>query len=239
MEQVFTWNDFFITVSILVLTYWLLVALSNLFKHWSSKNRKSKSVWHLLNTLIIYFFPLVVLVLFVVFIGINPILHSVFSLVVIALGYRHIQHYLNGVLFKTNPLVAEGAKIIVGNHEGYIETFLPFGVILHTANGERYIHYNDIERLGFSVTHKEDGTLRQTIFLAADTNRERVLDLLFDNPMVNFDRKPSVLRLKDSQQLKLQLTLEKAVLLDDVITFLEDNDIVVSTNKIAQTDGDV
>lgn len=239
MEPSFVWG-YFIRVAFLLLLFYGLIKLLN---KWASlyalSHRWNSRVKKLIQYLALYFIPFAILVLGVVFVGINPVLHTIFLVVVVALGYRHIQHYFNGILFRTNPLVDVGAHIIVDAYAGVIESFLSFGVILHTTDGERFVHYNKLEKNGFSITHKEDGALRQTIYILSDIERTQVLDLLFENPMVDFSKKPTIQRTNDLSYQELQLTLEKGVTVEDIILFLAHHDITSSLNKNKLTNGNI
>ena len=239
MEAIFVWTHFLKAAILLVVVYGLLkliVRLPVIFPLQQGLNSKFKDF---LNLISIYFIPISVVILFIIFIGINPILHGIFFLVIISLGYRHIQHYFNGIIFKMNPLIEIGANIIVDKHEGKIESFHAFGVILHTGEGERFVHYNDLERHGFSITHKEDGTLRQTVYLAENSKKDLVLDLLFENPMVDFYKKPTIKKIKGELYWELQMTLEKGVLVEDVVLFLKQHDVVVAANKNILINGNI
>ena len=231
IKSIFLWSDFLNIAFLLFVVYWLLQMLSRLPLF--SSVRQGSFLWlkKLFEFIQIYYIPFSLVTLFVILVGANPLLHGAFILVLAALGYRHIQHYFNGLVFRANPLIEVGTNIIVGKSEGKIEAFFSFGLVLHTSRGERFVHYNDMERHGFSVTHKEDGTLRQTIYLLEDVDKEQIFDLLLENPMVDFDKRPTIRKGAESRLYELKLSLEKGAIIDDVIVFLEDHKVSCSLNK--------
>ena len=119
----------------------------------------------------------------------------------------------------------KGASIVIGSLEGVIERLLIFGMSISTETGEHYLNYHQIEKSGFTIKSGKDSVLRKTIFLTTDIDSEAVLDILFDNPILDLKEQPTVGPGEQPGQLKLQYTLERGSTNQDFMAFLQKHQI--------------
>ena len=124
------------------------------------------------------------------------------------------------MLFKINPLVYLGSNISTGNYNGQISKFLHFGFILNESQGDRFINYAFIDKNGFSVSQHDENAMRKILYIEEAQDMTTVLDLLFDNPLVDFSHRPTVKRLPDNSTVQLNLTLEKGAKIEALIAYL-------------------
>jgi hypothetical protein len=128
-----------------------------------------------------------------------------------------------------NSSLKKGASIVIGSLEGVIERLLLFGMSISTESGEHYLTYRQIEKSGFTIKSGKDSVLRKTIFVKTDLSPEAVLDVLFDNPILDLKEQPTVGAGEQPGQLKLQYTLEKGSTNQDFMEFLKKNQIEIGS----------
>lgn len=194
----------------------------------SVKRRNTIHIW--LKRIKIVYKPVAVFLLLISIISIDYVAHGLIFLSIGVFGYSYIKNYLSGVLFKINPLTSEGARILIGDIEGEIQKFLPLGLIIHTHNGERFMHYADIDKKGFSINRNISGAFRQSFYMDKDENSDRVLDALFDCPLVDFNQAPEIRFQHEQNRYRLLLTLEKGVKTSQIRRFLSSRNINVELN---------
>ena len=231
MESIFTWNDFLRLLITLFLLYWLLKIIGKIAYKIARKNRLKRIIERVFNQLEIVYIPLSILLIMISFIAINYILHGILFLLVIIISFQHIRRYLDGVFIKISPLVEKGNILKIENFEGEIEQLLPFGMILKVTNGKRFINYTFIGSNGYEVRLKKDDLVYTTLYFPITENSDRILDILFDNPMVNLNQKPTIEIDVQQGVKKLQLTLERGAKINDLLTYLENYKIEITLTK--------
>ncbi len=188
-----------------------------------------KRIIRILDKAILLYKPIAVSIFLLGFISINYITHTILLVAIGVFGYGHIRNYISGVFFKINPLIHKGTVFNFENSEGEIKSLLPFGMIMNTESGEQYINYFNIEKKGFAVkSNEEDNVLRQTLFLRTSLTKEQIIDTLFDNPILDFNEKPILKNTEKEGQLKLQYSMENGAATEDLVAFLEEQDIETS-----------
>lgn len=220
-----TWILFFKLFVVLLVIYVLLKFSLRVSQRVikSAKRRNTFRIW-LKRTKIVYK-PIAIILLLISIISINYIAHGLIFLGIGIFGYSYIKNYLSGVLFKINPLTAEGARIKLDNIEGEIQKFLPFGIIIHTKEGEQFVQYSNIDNKGFLINRNIGGALRQSLYFDRNVDSGILLDALFDCPLVDFNQSPEIREMQNTERYRVMLTLEKGVQTAQMIRFLESKQI--------------
>lgn len=225
MEVLFTWTDLLkfaialgLLFGLLKVIYWFVMRLSR---------RVSTKIWWEKNfsRIFVLFIPVSIALLLIVYVGINFLIHGILVVAISLIGFNYIRSFLNGVIFKNNPLVRTGNQMVFENYKGTVERLLPFGVILNGHKGKKYINYTEIEKKGFGIIKDEGETQRRTLTISLDDPKINVLDLLFENPLVSFNQAPSLSQHPENKEHQLQFTLEKGVTIEEIITFLKKHKI--------------
>lgn len=229
IENIDTWKGFFALLILLVICYWLFKFIIYLTIHFTKKNATNKKITNQLNRALLVFKPLAVIFLLLDLISINPINHTIFLVAIGVFGYKSITNYINGIILKMNPLIEIGAVIDTNNYLGEIKKMIPLGIVINTETGERFISYNKIEKKGFSIKSNNNSLLRQTLYITMDYNKDKVLDLLFDSPLLNNREFPSIKNTKIDNVFKLQYSLEDGAMTEDLLQFLRTKNITSTT----------
>lgn len=224
----YSWKGLLYLLLVLIVVYWALKFISFIVKSFAKRNVTNKKVALFFDKLLMIYKPVSFVILLLDFISINYITHGMLLLILGVFGYQHIRNYISGLFFKTNPLIETGVQITVNTISGEVNRLLSFGLILNTQEGERFLGYHTIEVHGFSVNAATDTTLRQTVFIHTAFEENHILDLLFDNPILNFDQVPTVKSTDTNGILRLQYTLEKGATTEDLISFLNAHSIETS-----------
>lgn len=224
-----SWFGLFSLSIILFVVYWLIILAKIIFEKIATRNLANKKIIAVIDRVLLLFKPVAIMLLLLRFIAINYVTHTILLVVIGVFGYHHIKNYIFGLFLKMNPLINEGAIIKLDKKAGELKTFLPFGVILNTEQGECYVNYSALEQREFSVDSNHEDVLRQTLFLDGQQCPEQVMDILFDNPIIDFNEKPIIRKTEDNLHYKLQYTLENGASTQDLIAFLKEQNITVNT----------
>ncbi len=232
METTLTWLDV-LKLSILLIAGLLVLKTLQI---WLPQFFKRKSVFNkisnYLNSTIELYKLIAILVLLIALVGINYKIHGVVLLLGLIITFSYIKSYLHGVIFKLNPLVKKGSKITVGDCEGQLYSFLAFGVILNQRDGNRFMNYSFIEKNGFTITQTDQDAGSHSVYVHDLENPSRLLDVLFDNPMVDFNIKPSITKVIDqTNRHVLRVTLEKGAGMEALRDYLQQHNITISLTK--------
>ncbi|WP_299215119.1 hypothetical protein [uncultured Dokdonia sp.] len=233
MDTINTWEGFFALLILLILCYWLLKAFVYAVKRFTKKNATNRKITDQLKRALLFFKPFAVLLLLLDLISINPLNHTIFLVVIGVFGFKHINNYINGIVLKTNPLIKERAVLESNTFQGEIKRMLAFGIVMNTESGERYMNYSEIEQKGFLVKSIENSLLRQTLYIESQLPKDTILDILFDNPILNNEEFPTIKSSGQDHVYKLQYSLEKGASSEDLIAFLEEKNII--SNKTLNT----
>lgn len=231
MELEITWFRFVELIVGLYLLFWVLKGISKLSMQLFKRNRYKRQFKKWLEIILEFYKPLAILTVVAAFVIINYRIHGVMVLIAGIVLFKHIRNYCNGIFFKINPLVDVGVNLATGNDQGEIEKLLPLGLIMKVEHGERYISYATIEDQGFFVNQKVDGSMRKTLYLTEAESTAKVMDALFENPLIDFSQKPSIWTIPGETTQQLQLTLEKGAKIDTIIDYLNQKNIITSQTK--------
>lgn len=220
-----TWTLFFQILSVLIALYWILKFIGSVLKKLSKRTSTKRLVQRTFAKTLIVYKPLAAVFLALIFIGINYLVNGVLFLLLGVLLFGYLRSYLNGITFRINPIVYKGAHIVIENYEGEILRLLFFGLLIQEKNGKRFINYSDIEKYGFSIMSEDYDALKTALYLPEDVSDETILDLIFENPLVDYKETPTLEKVPGQATKKLLFTLEQGAKVEDVIAYLANNKI--------------
>lgn len=231
METNITWYNFFTIITLLVVIYIFLIIVARflpyLFKRKSIQNKSNS----LLNRVIEIYKPIAIFIILLSFVSINYKVHGVLFLLFLIVTFLHIKRYLYGVLFKINPLVNIGSTISTGEFKGDISKFMFFGVVINEEIGNRFINYSYIDQHSFSIHQNDNVSVRRTIYIYDQEKTTPILDLLFENPNIDFNNKPIIKKIPNEKILQLQFALETGAKMESLIAYLNQHNIETSLTK--------
>lgn len=233
LTTIYSWKGlFYLFIGLLVL-YALIKIVIQIIENSAKKNLANKHFIFWLRNSLLFYTPVAFLIFVLGFISINYITHSILIALIAIFAFPYIRNYLSGIIFMSNPIVSEGALIKSDNLEGEIKRLLILGMIVNSEFGEQYINYTNLEQVGFTINSNKSSALRQTLYLKTLLAKDAVLDILFDNPILNFDEKPSLKNIGDPEHFVLKYTLESGATTQDLISFLNSKEIETSLTSKA------
>jgi hypothetical protein len=227
----YSWRGLFYLFIGLLALYGIIKIVIRLIENSAKRNLANKQFIFWLRNSLLFYTPTAVIVFVLGFISINYITHSILILIIGVFGFPYIRNYLSGLLFKSNPIVNEGALIKATNLDGEIKRLMVLGMIVNTEHGEQYINYINLEEYGFTINSNKSSALRQTLYLKTSLTQDAILDILFDNPILNFEEKPSLKNGVDPEDLILKYTLESGATTKDLISFLNSKEIETNLTR--------
>ncbi len=231
METNISWFSFFQITVLLITIYIFLRLLMGLLPQFLKRKSVLNRTILVLNKSIEIYKPFAILLLLLSFVSVNYKVHGILFLLFLIVTFTHIKRYIYGVLFKINPLVNLGANLSTGEFKGDISKFLFFGIVINEADGNRFINYSYIDKHGFSINQNDNASLRKTIYIHNQEMTSTILDLLFDNPIVDFTNKPFIKKIPNENIFQLQVALENGAKMESLITYLNQNNIKTTSTK--------
>ena len=231
LETSISWLEFFKIIGLLIIVYMGISLFIKFIPQIFNRKSMADQILNIVNRILEIYKPIAVLIILLSFVTINYRVHGILFLLLIVVAFNYIRSYVNGVLFKINPLVSLGSNISTGDYHGQISRFLHFGFILNETEGDRFVNYSFVDKNGFSVSQNDENAMRKTLFIQDTEEISTILDLLFDNPLVDFSQKPYLKKLPASDNLQLNLTLEKGAKIEALVSYLEQNNFKTSLTK--------
>ncbi len=227
----YTWKGLLYLFVGLLALYGIIKMVIGIIENSAKKNLANKKFIFWLRNNLFFYTPIAVIVFILGFISINYITHSILIFIIGIFGFPYIRNYLSGIFFKSNPIVNEGALIKSDTIDGEIKRLMVLGMIVNTEQGEQYVNYRIMEEFGFTINSNKSSALRQTLYLKTDLSQDAILDILFDNPILNFEEKPSLKNRIESEDLILKYTLESGATTEDLISFLNAQNIETNLTR--------
>ncbi|QHI35798.1 hypothetical protein IMCC3317_11460 [Kordia antarctica] len=165
------------------------------------------------------------LVVIAIFVQSNYIVHGGMLLVVIAISFSFIQSFLSGIVFQWTNVVCKGSRLVIGDVQGAVVRFSPFGIFLNSIEGEQFINYREIDEKGYTTIYKEDGSIIHSIQIETELSEEKIKDLLFETPIVNYEFPPKLVKMDTENHWKLSFELEDGVKKATIISYLNQHKI--------------
>jgi len=228
LETNISWVLFIQIIVALIAGYFIIRIARRLIPQLFKRKSVSTKIRYGLSRTFEVYKPLSVVIALLCFVGINFNMHGIIVLVAIIILFNYIKSYLNGVVFRINPLVEVGAYITAGEFHGQIIKFLFFGVFIREANRNRFINYSFIDQHGFSISQSANTPIRYQINLIDVDNTTKVIDLLFENPIVDFGHQPVIKRIGNENSYELQISLERGGRIDTLMAYLNQHNIKTS-----------
>lgn len=220
-----TWQGLFYLCLGLILSYNILRGVRSLIQNFLNKRRLRKKLLASFDAILLLVKPIFFLVVVLDFIAINYITHGIFLALVAGVAYLPLSNYIHGMLLKMNPMISKNTLIKIGEVQGEIRELLPLGMMLNTEKGQSFLGYAAISATGFSVSSKDTGRHRHTVYMHNAITKDSLLDMLFDNPILNLQDPPTASVDSASALIKLQYTLEEGASKEDFMAFLAENDL--------------
>ena len=231
METNISWLDFFKIVVFLIVIYIFLRIVLRVLPQFLKRKSVLNKTNFVINKVVEIYKPIAILLTLLSFVSINYKVHGILFLLFLIITFSHIRRYIYGVLFKINPLVNLGSNLSTGDYKGVISKFLFFGIIINEEDGNRFVNYSYVDEHGFSINQNDNTSVRKTIYIYEQEKASPILDLLFENPIIDFSNKPIIKKVPNERTFQLQIALENGAKMEALISYLNQNNIKATTTK--------
>ena len=192
----FNWGDFLTATLVLVIVWFLLNFLGNIFDRAPFLGKYQTTVSRSIKYLVLLFEPLAVAVLVSIFILINPLFHGLVFGWIFLTGFYQIQNYFNGLVVRIDNSIAFGKKLSSNNLTGIISKMDRSGIQLKTDQGLHFVSYSNLVKEGYMLVSGEEigglYNLKITPFTKEDKTNQvaKLKNLIITAPYIDWNHKP-------------------------------------------------
>jgi len=195
----FTWWQLFKAAGWLVLVYFLLRRLVRWLAYGRVGRLQLDSRWRrrlqaTARLVLTLFEPAAVFLLAGIFIFINPALHGLIALLVLAAGFSSLRNYINGRILLLNSSMTTANRLETRGETGLIARRGRLGLYLRKEEGLRYIPYTPLVEQGYTLISGEDvGRLfHMRLHSSTDMTIQRLRGLLASAPYLDDKQAPEL-----------------------------------------------
>ncbi len=230
------WPDLFWGFVILAALYFLLRFLITFLRQTYFTGNGGASISDRLESLIVLYEPIAIIILLVIFILIQPALHGLVVLILLLLAYLPLRNYIDGRLFLMNNEIEKGQQLKIQDENGILQKIGRLGVTLRTNEGSRFINYSTLIRKGYTLLKGiTTGGFHQVILQSEKEETKNIVQQLeyklLDCPYLDWTYRPEI-RKDDSSPEKydMKFLLHKDKYLQHMITWLEESGLQIQLN---------
>ena len=224
------WSHLLWLTILLVLLYLLLLFFRKIMSNLVFIGGWRSTIGIIVDRATTLYEPIALLIIFSLFVAINPLLHGIFTGLFVLLSIAHIRNYVHGKMIKTNRAIELGRKITVADQEGIITKMGRLGIQVRSDEGLHFIPYGNIISSGFILSsgvniggyYKLDITLPKEVEFRQSV--QELTDLLISSPYIDGDYKPEISRsISSEHKTKVKLLVREEGHVHDLISLLEEN----------------
>ena len=198
-DYTLTWTNWFLALALLVIIYLLLLLAASLLKTYLN-NDFGRTIGKILDTILVLYEPLSIIILLVAFILINPYFHGLMAGILILLAFYPIRNYLSGRILRLTSTLDKGQRIKVNDSEGVIQELGRLRLNLQTSEGTKYVNFNTLLTEGFTTMKgvKVGGFHQIEVKNITETDiSTNITYKLFNCPYLDWSFKPEISKLNE------------------------------------------
>lgn len=151
MKPYFTYTNLLVEILILWGVYWLLTVVLKRMRNGVLFGKYQQRIVDFLDTFLLLYEPITVLLITIVFIFINPVMHGIILLLLTVAGFNRIRDYLSGRIILATSLVGEGKQLKSPQASGVISRIGRIGLYLQTGDSLSFVNYSKLLTGGYSL----------------------------------------------------------------------------------------
>ena len=224
----FTWIFLLLAAAVLYGAY----ALLSLIRDRLQRSRRTQGIragaYNVIAPFLLYYEPICVLLLAGVFVFIDPLLHGVILLLLVAAGFSRLRDYLSGRIVLATPLIGVGKRMKTERYTGVISRITRIGLYLQTGEGLHFVNYTSLLTRGYSlITGKDIGGYYQLhLTPAADRTGDSLRDLadrLTTTPYLDRSFRPELAYAEYGKQgISARLSVREEKHLNELLALLQE-----------------
>ena len=232
LSSQFSWGDFLTIAVVLIALYFLLQFLHQLLERFqlmgNFQKRLKKWIYHLL----VFYEPLVILILSSVFVLINPLFHGLLLGLLLLIGFSHVKNYMSGRIVQFNNSIDIGKNLSTNGLHGIISKIERLGLKVSTHKGLFFISYSQLLEQGYLVESGEEiGGLYHLKIVPTEESDDKektnhilqLMDLLATAPYLDWNHQPKLVPSNEaSRHINAHIIIKEESHLQDLMQLMEE-----------------
>jgi len=234
----YNWTDLIFLTIVLVAIYAILIFTKRVISGISWVGRLRSTIKKIVNTLVILYEPLSILIVISVFVMIKPAFHGLIVGIIGVVGFSHLRNYFHSRLIQTGKALKTGRRIRVLDQVGIITDLGRLGIQIRSDDGLHYIPYHELVSRGFVLSSgdKIGGYYNLQVDPKdeehIDQDMQRLSNILISSPYVDGDYKPEISRsITLDGKINVRLLVKEESHIHDLMSLLEENDFMSVITK--------
>ena len=210
----------------LVLLYFLLTFARQILKNNNYLGELRLPLLKLIERTLLFYEPLVLLILVSIFVLIRPPLHGLWVVLLIIGGFSHIKNYISGRILQLEQGIAVGNQIKFGGQKGVISKIGRLGLQLKSGKGTHHLNYSKLMSEGFTQSSGEEvgGLHKLKISPKEGINKNPLVhlkDLMTTTPYLDWNYQPSFTPTEDNGY-QVRVMVREEGHLEDLVRLVEE-----------------
>ena len=226
-EIQYNWGNWLTAAIGLTVLYFILQFIDRRLSKVHFFGKRQVQVQQVIQTVLLIYEPVALLVLGVGFVFINPLFHGLGLGIVFLVGFAHVRNYLNGRVIQFDKNIKTGTRLSTGELNGYISKKGRLGLRLANDRGLHYVNYSKVLTDGYLLHAGEQigGYYRLKIspkeISSKIPSNKKVMDMLVASPYLDWEHKPDFyFSEKEPNQLNARISVKEEDHLYDLISLI-------------------
>jgi len=229
LQSHFTWWIFFMVAIVLLASYFILQFAKQVLENTQFGGEARLPLLNGIERLLVFYEPLVILLLLSAFVLVNPPFHGMLAALVVIGSFAHIKNYISGRIIQMDKNIIIGNRINIAQQKGVISEMGRLGLKLKTDKGTQYINYSTLTTNGFMLLSGEEiGGYYQLKIIPKEPQEKinyqlRLMDMFATTPYLDWDYKPTLTQTNgENMALNAKIMVREKGHLQDLVKLIEE-----------------
>ncbi len=230
-----SWPQFFITAFGLFILYFVLRFARQILTNTQYLGNLRLPLLSSIERILIFYEPIVILLLGSAFVLINPISHGMWVALLLVAGFSHVKNYISGRILQLDKGISIGNRIKVDNEKGVISAIDRLGIQLTTDKGIQYLNYSKLSDNGFMLLSGEEIGGNYQLKVSPKEYNERLnypaklMDVFTTTPFLDWSHRPTIEQPSGAQHaMNVKVMIREDAHLPDLLQLIEERGFVCS-----------
>ena len=230
-----SWTQFFITAIGLFILYFILRFAKEILTNTQYLGSVRLPLLKSIERILIFYEPIVILLLGSAFILINPAFHGMWIALLLVGGFSHVKNYISGRVLQLDKGISLGNRIRVDQQKGVISAIDRLGIQLNTTKGTQYLSYSKLSEDGFMLLSGEEIGGSYTLKISPKEYNERLnypsklMDLFTTTPFLDWNHRPKIGDpSREEHSMNVKLMIREDGQLPDLMQLIEERGYICS-----------
>ena len=230
-----SWTQFFITAFGLFILYFILLFAKQILTNTQYLGNIRLPLLSSIERILIFYEPIVILLLGSAFVLINPISHGMWVALLLIAGFSHVKNYISGRILQLDKGITIGNRIKVDSQKGIISAIDRLGIQLNTDKGTQYLNYSKLSDDGFMLLSGDEVGGNYNLKISPKEYNDRLnypiqlMDLFTTTPFLDWSHRPKIGEPSGEQHsMTVKVMIREDAHLPDLLRLIEERGFVCS-----------